>query len=591
MATSPSPAIFLFLWFLCASNFNLGLCTLKVIHCNKNDQQALLVFKQGVVDPTGLLSSWSIHSDCCQWSGVQCDNITGRVTGLSLPCPYYDYYGNYYDKSKCLGGQINLPLFQLEFLESLDLKENDFKGIDLCPTHVNHNLSRPMSPQECEKFSKLLNLDISYNNDLNVGDLLWIFHLPSLKSLYLSGIDLHIQTHWVRLMTELPSISELRLRNCQLGNIHPPLGWYVHSSSLQSLDLSYNFFDSRMFKWVSNLTSLSHLTLEGNHFRGQIPDTVLRLRNLKSLGLAYNEFNGSIPEWLGQYEFLERLDLFVNLFSGPIPTTLGNLSSLIFIDISANLLNGSLPESLGKLSNLEELRVGNNSLVGVISEKNFAKLWSLELIDFSEINIVFDLDSNWAPPIHLKFIHMYGAIMGSIFPSWLYSLGSLHYLNVSSSKISSIDPDKFWSLARRTYAYDVSNNLIGGDLSNVWLNSSWIDLRNNKFKGGLPRLSPKVAILNLANNSFSGSMAPLLCHPMNRRNKLAFLDMSHNQLSGELPDCFANWQSLVYVNLGNNMLTGKIPDSVGSLSALQSFHLPKMNFLELSLRPLKIAET
>ncbi|KAI9115825.1 hypothetical protein K1719_013494 [Acacia pycnantha] len=40
------------------------------------------MFKQGVVDPSNRLSSWSSLQDCCLWQGVECDD--DRVVGLDL---------------------------------------------------------------------------------------------------------------------------------------------------------------------------------------------------------------------------------------------------------------------------------------------------------------------------------------------------------------------------------------------------------------------------------------------------------------------------------------------------------------------------
>ncbi|XP_027337087.1 receptor-like protein EIX2 [Abrus precatorius] len=60
---------------------------------------------------------------------------------------------------------------------------------------------------------------------------------------------------------------------------------------------------------------------------------------------------------------------------------------------------------------------------------------------------------------------------------------------------------------------------------------------------------------------------------MAREHHLAVLDMSHNLLSGELPNCWMKWQSLIHVNLGSNDLYGKIPDSIGSLTQLQTLRV------------------
>ncbi|CAL2271437.1 unnamed protein product [Prunus armeniaca] len=56
---------------LCSDDHNVG--------CIDIERKALLKLKQGLMDPSGRLLSW-VGEDCCKWSGVGCNNITGRVT-------------------------------------------------------------------------------------------------------------------------------------------------------------------------------------------------------------------------------------------------------------------------------------------------------------------------------------------------------------------------------------------------------------------------------------------------------------------------------------------------------------------------------
>nr|XP_048334227.1 receptor-like protein EIX2 [Ziziphus jujuba var. spinosa] len=61
---------------------------------------------------------------------------------------------------------------------------------------------------------------------------------------------------------------------------------------------------------------------------------------------------------------------------------------------------------------------------------------------------------------------------------------------------------------------------------------------------------------------------------------LSFLDMSHNQLSGKLSDCWSYFKILVVLNLANNFeLSGKIPTSIGSLTHMQTLRLTNNKFI------------
>jgi len=60
--------------------------------CRKGERDALLTFKQGIIDPSNLLSSW-IGQECCTWKGIGCDNVTGHVVHLNLRNPSYPNFG------------------------------------------------------------------------------------------------------------------------------------------------------------------------------------------------------------------------------------------------------------------------------------------------------------------------------------------------------------------------------------------------------------------------------------------------------------------------------------------------------------------
>ncbi|KAF7815748.1 receptor-like protein EIX2 [Senna tora] len=529
MVSFSSKLSLVLLFLLCTTTFNIS----KVIGCHEKDEWALSMFKAGVLDPSNRLSSWSTKEDCCEWIGVRCDNLTGRITQLDL-------HSNSYQSR--IGGVINLSLLQLEFLNYLDLSSNNFRAISIPPSKSPPNIS------------KLEHLDLSYNSNFGMDNLHWLSPLSSLKYLNLGRIDLSNETNWLHSMAMLPSLSELLLSYCGLSNISPSLDYVNLSSSLVTLDLSFNNFKSELPNWFFNLTSpISYLDLRQNYFYGQIPISLLRLRNLQSFKLWENKLSGPIPYWLGQHEHLQHLDLSYNLLSGSVPSTLGNLSSLIHLDLS------------------------RNCLVGVLTEVTFSKLSALETLQLSSTCVEFDMDSNWVPPFQLHELHLRNVSLGPNFPTWLYTQTSLDVLDISSSRISSIDDEHmFWSSLAKIGDVDISHNSISGDLSEVTLNSTYIDLSYNDFTGELPHISSNLISLIASHNSFSGTLFSVLCH--HGQNVIGHLDISNNLLTGQLPDCWANWKQLVYLDLGSNQLSGELPPSMGTLSTLVFLDLHNNSF-------------
>ncbi|KAL6283671.1 hypothetical protein ACE6H2_014600 [Prunus campanulata] len=114
-------------------NGNLG------VPCKQNERQALV-----------MLLSWVGEGDCCNWTGVVRDNLTGHVRELHLGNYYLDEYLNYslYQENS-LGGKVNTSLLNLKHLSYLDLSNNDFGGTQI--------------------FSFLGSLKIRWNNSASIG--------------------------------------------------------------------------------------------------------------------------------------------------------------------------------------------------------------------------------------------------------------------------------------------------------------------------------------------------------------------------------------------------------------------------------------
>ncbi|XP_027922734.1 receptor-like protein EIX2 [Vigna unguiculata] len=369
---------------------------LNQVRCNEKDQQTLEIFKQGIIDPSNNLVTWSSEQDCCEWKGVHCDNTTSRVTKLDLSGQY-------------LEGEIKLSLLELQFLYHLNLSYNSFDVISIPPVqndvifgsnlhyldlYDNYDISMDnlvwlsqfsslrylnlgfinlrnatnwlhslvMLPSLFDlrlpfcrlnitsslkhvNFTSLVTIDLSANY-ITSKSLRWLFDLQrfsqlhSLKYLDLSGIDLHEETNWLLAMP--PSLSYLYLSNCQLTNRSPSLK-HVNLASLVTLDLSHNHFNSELPHWLFNLShDLSHLDLKDSSLYGEIPSSFFNYQNLVYLDLSGNMFFGSIPLTLGNLTYLEYIDLSGNMFSGSIPLTLGNLTYLVSLSLSSNSFSGTI---------------------------------------------------------------------------------------------------------------------------------------------------------------------------------------------------------------------------------------------------------
>ncbi|MFQ6669614.1 hypothetical protein Gotur_034803 [Gossypium turneri] len=366
--------------------------------------------------------------------------------------------------------------------------------------------------------------------------------------------------------------------------------WILSLHGLVSIDLGFNSLKGQIPYYFGNFSFLEVLDLSGNYLNSSVPNSLYSLNHLRFLDLSINEIeqviskilqslsscclgsleslnmkdnqlSGHLTDQLGQFKNLAYLSLAQNKISGPIPLSIGELSSLKLFDVSENQLSGTFPPSLGQLSNLETLRFGYNLLEGVILETHFSNLTRLTTLKASQNMLRFESNSSWIPPFQCRTIELGQWHLGPKFPHWLKFQKNSSILDISQAGISDSVPTWFLNLSPQFKYVNLSYNQLAGGISYLNVRDS-VDLSSNRFIGPLPRVFPTLRFLILSNNLFSGSLFELVCHSSSReRMEVLFIDK--NLLTGEIPDCWNQLESLTFLNLGNNNLTGKIPPSLG----------------------------
>ncbi|XP_006599962.1 receptor-like protein EIX2 [Glycine max] len=387
-------------------------------------------------------------------------------------------------------------------------------------------LSSPL----CPNFPSLLILDLSYNN------------LTS--SVFQGGFNFSSK------------LQNLDLQNCSLkdGSFLMSSSFIMSSSSsLVSLDLSSNLLkSSTIFYWLINsTTNLHNLLLYNNTLEGPIPDGFGKLMNS-----------------------LEVLHLTGNKLQGEIPSFFGNMCTLQGLYLSYNRLTGKLPKSIGLLSELEVLTLVGNSLEGDVTESHLSNFSKLKRLYLSENSLSLKLVPSWVPPFQLKYLRIRSCKLGPTFPSWLKTQSSLYELDISDNGINDSVPDWFWNNLQYMTDLNMSFNYLIGAIPDISLklpNRPSIILNSNQFEGKIPSFLLQAPTLMLSENNFS-DLFPFLCDQSTAAN-LATLDVSHNQIKGQLPDCWKSVKQLVFLDLSSNKLSGKIPMSMGALVNMEALVL------------------
>ncbi|KAL2967139.1 hypothetical protein AAZX31_16G159000 [Glycine max] len=583
------------------------------IMCIQTEREALLQFKAALLDHYGMLSSWTT-SDCCQWQGIRCSNLTAHVLMLDLHGDLFNDVPQRY-----MRGEIHKSLMELQQLNYLNLSWNYFSNrgipeflgsltnlryLDLShsyfggkiPTqfgslsHLKYlnlawNYLEGSIPRQLGNLSQLQHLDLSYNSfegsipsqlgnlsnlqklylggsfyggalEIDDGDH-WLSNLISLTHLSLVSIsNLNTSHSFLQMIAKLPKLRELSLIHCSLSDhfilsLRPSK--FNFSSSLSILDLSWNSFTSSMIlQWLSNVTS-----------------------NLVELDLSHNLLEDSTSNHFGRaMNSLEHLDLSYNIFKGEDLKSFANICTLHSLYMPANHLTEDLPSILHNLSSgcvkhsLQELDFKYNQITGSLPDLSvFSSLRSL-FLDGNKLS--GKIPEGIRLPFHLKSLSIQSNSLEGGIPKSFGNSCALSSLDMSGNNLNkelSVIIHQLSGCARFSLQeLNIRGNQINGTLSDLSIFSALktLELSENQLNGKIPestKLPYLLESLSIGSNSLEGGIPKSFGDACALRS----LDMSYNSLSEEFPMIIHHLSgcarySLEGLDLGMNQINGTLPD-------------------------------
>ncbi|EOY19927.1 Receptor like protein 6, putative [Theobroma cacao] len=418
----------------------------------------------------------------------------------------------------------------------------------------------------------------------------YVFHLPNLRLLslhrnpeligyipksnwtgpseFLSLWDTSFSGELPDSIGNLESLKHLNFALCNFsGRVPRSLG---NLSKLIHLDFAANSFSGHIPSSLINLTDLTFLRLSTNQLVGSIPNMAALFHSILYIDLSYNSLNGTLPSWLFSLSSLQYLYLHNNQLIGRIHEF--QQTSLIEVDMRNNKFQGSIPSSISRLVNLTELDLSSNNLSGNLELDMFSELKNLLFLDLSHNSLSLSFNNNDSPilPVSLEFLFLSSCKVDE-FPKFLKVLTNLQQLDLSHNGIQGHLPKWAWDMGKDSLSYlNLSHNLLTSLEEIPWRHIEVMDFRSNLIEGNLPVFPLSTVFFSISNNNLNGQISSQICNV----SFLEVLDLSHNNLSGTIPECLGSFNaSLSVLNLKMNNFSGTIPSRFAEDCGLKNINI------------------
>ena len=270
---------------------------------------------------------------------------------------------------------------------------------------------------------------------------------------------------------------------------------------------------------VMNITELTQFDVSNNYLNGKLHNPTIPIFIILTFSLYKHFLTGTIPASLGQLYNLEYLWLYSNAeLTGSIPAELGNLSRLIDLDLDICSLTGTIPASLGQLYNLEYLFLNSNAeLTGSIPAE-LGNLSRLVLLDLDTCSLTGTIPASLGQLSILQYLYLYYNLLTGSIPSSFGQLTQLQELQLNNNLLTNTIPTTISNISS-LLELQLQNNKLSGNLNgvfnpNIQQNLSFVDVSDNQLTGQLPDevfLLPQLNTIVAVSNCFSGTLSDVIC--------------------------------------------------------------------------------
>ncbi|XP_042517159.1 receptor-like protein EIX2 [Macadamia integrifolia] len=489
-----------------------------------------------------------------------------------------------------LSSLIILYLFETQITGSIPASIGNLSSLMTLEISGNQNTISSI-PESMGELSELVELSITGSSLSGVISEGHFKNVTSLKVLQLGSEDpnnkllrFEVSRDWIPTF----SLEEIRLYSLQMGPNFP--SWPATQKDLFFLTLSNVGISDTIPDGFLNLCAwqrIDHLDLSKNQIRGRVPNS-FEFFTATYVDLSFNHIEGSFPLWSN----VSYLNLGTNSFTGQIPKNLAVVlgSTVTSLDFSGNLLTGSIPSSICELTILRALIISHNSLRGELPNC-WKDMKDLEVIDLGNNNLSGKIPQSIGSLSSLRFLMLGSNNFHGKLPLSLRKCTSLWNLDIGKNRFTGNIPTWIGESLSNLHIIRFRSNFLTGKIPSQLCNLSmlhFLDLSHNNMSGSIPQCLSNLSYLksrdeeNIELEFYEGIYQDQHMMVVTKGRELDYtqtlelvnsIDLSHNHLSGKIPDGITRLVELGTLNLSMNHLIGKIPEKIGDLRNLETLDL------------------
>ena len=343
---------------------------------------------------------------------------------------------------------------------------------------------------------------------------------------------------------------------------------------------------------IGKLVNLEYFYARDNNLSGTIPASINNLTKLKEINLSYNSISGTLPDLFSSSPNLQS----VNLYSNRIDSIGNGLKAGMSIDMRYQYCRESVFTYMGDTVDIQLPTVMryDYAINGFTTKNNFD-------VGYGNTTLISNLQANKdgilrIPKEVLKTLRTQNNLHVTIYQKSGSSYGSSLTFDSVKVKLDPIPQKEYealiaiynklggtywqtkWDVTKGNNVYEGWHGVVIEDGHVVEIN-----LSDNNLSGQIPSEIgdfSKLRVLNLANNNngYYKNIKGNIPSEIGRLTELEDLRIFNQALTGEITFWIDKLEKLKIIMLGKNYLTGSLPESIEKLTQLNHLDISNNKF-------------